>query len=96
MQRQFFPWGKSDGRLSRAKKFTDFKINRRSTQRRVILRENVEINAFEQLKKEAERDYLENKIDAMDDDYLISTIWSQETKAQSLVLSQKMDKSKEN
>lgn len=62
----------------------------------MILRKNVEINAFEQLKKEAERDYLENKIDAMDDDYLISTIWSQETKAQSLVLSQKMDKSKEN
>ena len=58
----------------------------------MILRKNVEINAFEQLKKEAERDYLENKIDAMDDDYLISTIWSQETKAQSLVLSQKMDK----
>lgn len=62
----------------------------------MILRKNVEINAFEQLKKEAERDYLENKIDAMDDDYLISTILSQETKAQSLVLSQKMDKSKEN
>lgn len=40
----------------------------------MILRKNVEINAFEQLKKEAERDYLENKIDAMDDDYLISTI----------------------
>lgn len=60
MQGKFFPRGKSYGRLSRAKKFTNFQIDRRSTQRRVNLRKNVEMNAFEQLKRE-EKDSIQKK-----------------------------------
>lgn len=37
VQGEFFSRGKSNGRLSRAKKFTDFQFNRRPTQRRVNL-----------------------------------------------------------
>jgi len=38
VQGEFFSRGKSYGRLSRAKKFTNFQFNRRPTQRRVNLR----------------------------------------------------------